>query len=110
MGIKEDLRRDIDEVKVKLDEVKGNSWAMELIHEYKLSNRVAMISNRRMFIIIIVLMFMFVGLLGYTIYLLNDISQVTTTDIQQDAQDGGNNNYIGNDGDIVYGETKNKNK
>jgi hypothetical protein len=31
------------------------------------------------------------------------------TIIEQDAKDGGNANYIGNDGDIINGEAKNYN-
>ena len=46
----------------------------------------------------------FIGLIlsvGYNIYLLNDISQVTTQEVEQ-SNDSGDNKYIGRDGDI-YG-------
>lgn len=61
--------------------------------------------NRRMFIIILVTLGMFTGLLSYTIWLLNDIG-VETTEVSQDTSNG-NNNFIGNDGDITNGKTDN---
>lgn len=61
--------------------------------------------NKRMFIIILVTLGMFTGLLSYTIWLLNDIG-VETTEVSQDT-DSGNNNFIGNDGDITNGKTDN---
>lgn len=61
--------------------------------------------NKRMFIIILVTLGMFTGLLSYTIWLLNDIG-VETTEVSQDTSNG-NNNFIGNDGDITNGKTDN---
>lgn len=61
--------------------------------------------NKRMFIIILVTLGMFTGLLSYTIWLLNDIG-VETTEVSQDTNNG-NNNFIGNDGDITNGKTDN---
>lgn len=43
----------------------------------------------------------------YTIYELNDLAIVETTEITQDAETG-TNNYIGNDGEIAYGQTNDK--
>ena len=43
-------------------------------------------------------------LMIYTIYSLNDLAIVETTEITQDAETG-NNNYIGNNGEITNGET-----
>ena len=61
--------------------------------------------NKRMFIIILVTLGMFTGLLSYTIWLLNDIG-VETTEVSQDTSNG-NNNFIGNDGDITNGKADN---
>ena len=45
----------------------------------------------------------------YVIYLLNDIGTIeTTTTVEQ--SDAENNNYIGNDGDIINGTTSKENK
>lgn len=69
--------------------------ATEMLHILK-------VQNKRMFIIIIILIIAFIALLGYTIYLLNDIGTIeTTTEVEQ--SDAENNNFIGNDGDIING-------
>jgi len=74
--------------------------ATELLHILK-------VQNKRLFVIWIITFAAFICLLGYTIWLLNDISTVeTTTEVSQDT-DNGNNNYIGNDGDIINGEANN---
>lgn len=73
--------------------------ASEMLHILK-------VQNKRLFIIWLVTFVAFIGLLGYTIWLLNDIGTVeTTTTVEQSNAE--NNNYIGNDGDIING-TKNK--
>lgn len=73
--------------------------ASEMLHILK-------VQNKRLFIIWLVTFVAFIGLLGYTLWLLNDIGTVeTTTTVEQSNAE--NNNYIGNDGDIING-TKNK--
>ena len=73
--------------------------ATEMLHILK-------VQNKRLFIIWLVTFVAFIGLLGYTVYLLNDIGVVeTTTTVEQSNAE--NNNYIGNDGDIING-TKDK--
>ena len=44
-------------------------------------------------------------LVVYVVYLLNDTSIIETTEITQDAE-GNNYNNIKNNGEIIYGETK----
>ena len=75
------------------------SFALDLLRDYKKQ-------NKRQFIIIIIILTMWFITIGYLIYVLNDIGieETTTTVEQNDAE---NNNYIGNDGDIING-TKNK--
>ena len=73
--------------------------ATEMLHILK-------VQNKRLFIIWLVTFIAFIGLLGYTLWLLNDIGTIeTTTTVEQSNPE--NNNYIGNDGDIING-TKNK--
>ena len=73
--------------------------ATEMLHILKTQ-------NKRLFIIWLVTFIAFISLVGYTIYLLNDIGTIeTTTTVEQ--SDAENNNYIGNDGDIFNG-TKDK--
>ena len=72
--------------------------ATEMLHILKTQ-------NKRLFIIWIITSIAFICLLGYTIYLLNDIGVEETT-VSQDNENG-YNNYIGNDGDILNGKTDN---
>ncbi len=77
--------------------------ALELLSDYKKA-------NKRQFIIILVLILMWSLTIGYLVYTLNDIGTVETTttqEIQQDSENG-NNNFIGNDGDIINGKANDK--
>lgn len=73
--------------------------ATEMLHILKTQ-------NKRLFIIWLVTFIAFIGLLGYTIWLLNDIGTIEETDVTQ-KNESGYNNYIGNDGDINNGNAKN---
>lgn len=74
--------------------------AQEFLHILK-------IQNRRLFIAWIITFLAFICLLGYTVWLLNDIGSIEEiTEVNQDNENG-YNNYIGNDGDIIYGKTDN---
>lgn len=90
------------EVKKEVKELREKSFSYELLQDMKKQ-------NKRMFIIIIVILAMFTALLGYTIYLLNDIGTIEETTTQEVSQDNenGNNNFIGNDGDIINGKAEN---
>lgn len=96
------LRDDIMEIKKEVNELREKSFSYELLQDMKRQ-------NKRMFIIIIVILAMFTALLGYTIYLLNDIGTIEETTTQEVSQDNenGNNNFIGNDGDIINGKAEN---
>ena len=96
MGISEEVL----EMKKEVKEMQEQSFAMELLKDQKKQ-------NKRMFIIILVILGMFTCLLGYTIWLLNDIGitteETTTQEVTQENSNG-NNNFIGNDGDITNGK------
>ena len=94
MGLKEE----IEDMKKEVKDIQEHSFAMELLKDQKKQ-------NKRQFIIILVILGMFTCLLGYTIWLLTDIG-VETTEVSQDTSNG-NNNFIGNDGDITNGKTDN---
>lgn len=90
------MKDDIMAVKKDLEEVKEQSLAMEIVRDLKQY-------NKRMFIIWLVTFIAFIIALGYTVYLLNDIGTIEDkTEIEQNNE-GGYNNYIGNDGDINNG-------
>ena len=61
---------------------------------------------KRLWITILVLIFLLVGTNGAWLCWSNQWEIVESWKITQE-NDGGYNNYIGNDGDIVNGETKN---
>lgn len=93
------MRDEIMEIKKEVEEVKEKSFALELLQDQRKA-------NKRMFIIWIITFIALVGVSVYTVYLLNDIGTIeTTTEVDQSNSDG-YNNYIGNDGDIVNGKTK----
>lgn len=90
-------------MKKEVKEVKEQSLAMELLNDYKKA-------NKRQFIIIIVILTMWFCTIGYLVYVLNDIGTIETTTTQevQQENENGNNNFIGNDGDIINGKTNDK--
>lgn len=94
------MKDEVLELKKELEEVKEETFAMELLKDFKKQ-------NKRMFIVWIITFLTLIGVTCYTIYLLNDIGVIEeTTTITQENEDG-YNNYIGNDGDITNGETDN---
>lgn len=68
MGLKEELL----EMKKEVEEIQEHSFAMELLKDQKKQ-------NKRMFIIILVILGMWFATIGYLIYVLNDIGVETTT-------------------------------
>ena len=99
MGLKEevkDIRKEVSEVK----EIKKQSIAREMLEDYKRQ-------NKRLFIILIIVLCMWFTTGVYLVYILNDIGTIETTEVTQDNKDG-YNNYIGNDGDINNGKTDSK--
>lgn len=95
------MKDEVLELKKELEEVREESFAMELLKDFK-------VQNKRLFIVWIITFLTLIGVTCYTIYLLNDIGVIEeTTTITQENEDG-YNNYIGNDGDITNGETDNK--
>jgi hypothetical protein len=62
---------------------------------------------KRMWILIIILLALFVGTNAAWIWHESQFETVESWEITQETEDG-NNSYIGNDGDIIYGETDNK--
>jgi len=91
------LREDIEKVQKKVEET---SFAMDLLKDYKTQ-------NKRQFIIILVILGMWFATIGYLVYVLNDIGTIeeTTQEVTQE-NDNGNNNFIGNDGDIINGKAE----
>ena len=90
MGLKEEML----EMKKEVEEIQEESFAMELLKDQKKQ-------NKRQFIIILVILGMFTCLLGYTIWLLNDIGTITEETTTQEITDFDTiNGNIVNKGDI----------
>ena len=92
------IREEIEDMKKEVEEIQEHSFAMELLKDQKKQ-------NKRQYIIILVILGMWFATIGYLVYVLNDIG-TETTEVTQENSDG-NNNFIGNDGDITNGEAKN---
>ncbi len=90
------------EVKKEVNQLREKSFGYELLQDMKRQ-------NKRLYIIWIITFVAFIGLLGYTMWLLNDIGTIEETTTQEVSQDNenGNNNFIGNDGDIINGKAEN---
>lgn len=95
MSIKSD-KEEIDNIKHEVHELQEQSLAMSLLKDYKKQ-------NKRQFIIILVILGMWFATIGYLVYTLNDIGTETTTQEVTQDNTNGNNNFIGNDGDITNG-------
>lgn len=91
------MREDIMAVKKDLEEVKNESFASEILSDYKKV-------NKRQFIIILVILTMWFATIGYLVFVLNDTETVTTEEtieVEQDSGNNGNNNFInGNENEV----------
>lgn len=76
--------------------MKEQSFAMELLQDYKKA-------NKRLFIIIIIILTMWFGTIGYLIYILNDIGTIETKQEIEDVDKIENSNITNGD---MYGEDK----
>ena len=96
-----DLKEELVNMKKEVKEVKTQSLAREMLEDYKKQ-------NKRLFIIIIVILCMWFATGCYLVYILNDIGTIEETTTQEVTQDNnnGNNNFIGNDGDIINGKAE----
>lgn len=91
------IKEDIEKVQEKVSVIEEQSFAMEILKDYKKA-------NKRLYIILIVVLCMWFATIGYLVYVLNDTGTIETTRVEQ--SDAGSNNYIGNDGEIINGNTK----
>lgn len=96
MGLKDDIIDMKEEVKA----VRNQSLAMELLSDYKKT-------NKRMFIIIIVLLILWFSSIGLFIYYINTTGYEVVTETAETEGEG--NACVGdkcNNGEINYGESK----
>ena len=68
------LVEDVEEMKKEIHEVQQHSFAFELLKDQK---AIYLRTNRRMFIIILVILGMWFATIGYLIFVLNDVGTTT---------------------------------
>ena len=78
-----------------------------IVHEAGMARMERTVS--RLWVLLILLVVLLVGSnVAWIMY--ESQFEVIETEVTQEAEGNGNNNYIGNDGDIIYGQTDNKNE
>ena len=93
------IDKNADRIIENADRIQKNSYALEILNGYKTD-------NRRLFVILLIVLFMWFATIGYLVYVLNDTGTIEETTVTQDNENG-YNNYIGNDGEITNGEANN---
>ena len=94
------LKEEVLEMKKEVQEVKEQSLAMELLQDYKKT-------NKRQFIIILVILTMWFITIGYLIYIMNDIGTIETKQEISGIDTVENSNITNGD---FYGEDKTNKK
>lgn len=88
------MREEVENIKAELQDIKKDeeSFAYELLKDQRKQ-------NKRLYVIILVILSMWFVTIGYLVYLLNDISyeETTTTETYDMSTEDGNNNFIGGD-------------
>ena len=65
------IKEDVEKVQNKIEHIEAQNFASELLHDSK-------IANKRIFLALIIILFMWFTTIGYLIYVLNDIGTETT--------------------------------
>ena len=93
------MQEDIEKIENKVKEIEQKSFAMSILSDYKTA-------FKRLFYVLIIVLFMWFGTIGYLVYVLNDIGVVETTQEIEDIDSIENSNITNGD---VYGEDNTNN-
>lgn len=97
------LQEDVQKIEEKVKKVEEQSIVMELLHDQKKQ-------NKRLFIVILVILSMWFATIGAFLYYINTTGFEETTEIAEvENEDGNANACVGdscNNGEINYGESK----
>jgi hypothetical protein len=97
------LQEDVQKIEEKVKKVEEQSIVMELLHDQKKQ-------NKRLFIVILVILSMWFATIGAFLYYINTTGYEETTEIAEvENEDGNANACVGdscNNGEINYGESK----
>lgn len=96
--LEEKILNNLNRIENNSEKIHRNTGALEILKTFKAD-------TNKFFIMWLITFFAFLSLLGYVIYLSNDISKVETQQVEQDTEDG-SNFYVGRD---VNGETSSNN-
>lgn len=97
-SLEQRINHNLDKIQNNTEKIHRNTGALEILKTFKAD-------TNKFFIMWLITFFAFLSLLGYVIYLSNDISKVETQQVEQDTNDG-SNFYVGRD---VNGETSSNN-
>ena len=92
------LKEDVLEMKKEINTIKEQSFAMELLTDYRKQ-------NKRLFIIWIITFIAFISLLGYTLWLTNDIGVIDENTIDIEDVETIDNSHI-KIGDDIWEKSK----
>ena len=73
------IKEDVEKVQKKIETMESQSFAMEMLEDYKRS-------NKRLFVLIIIILVMWFATIGYLVYVLKSIDYVdetSTIDIEE---------------------------
>lgn len=70
------IKEDVEKVQSKIEHIEAQNFASELLHDSK-------IANKRIFLALIIILFMWFTTIGYLIYVLNDMGTTETTNTQE---------------------------
>lgn len=87
------IKEDIEEIQKKAERLESQSFAMNILEDYKRN-------NKRMFIVLIITLIMWFATIGYLVYILNDTGYIETTQDIQDVETIENSNITNGD---IYG-------
>lgn len=97
------MKETMEEVEEIKKELNQDTFAIEIIKDCKNKNIILQKTNQRLFIIWIITFIAFVCLLGYTIWLLNDIGVIEEKQEISDINSIENSSIANGD---IYGENK----
>lgn len=104
------LEEHSNEINNNLNGIKKNSFALDLVKQMNEGNKHWYKFAKLVAIAFIINTLLLAGVTIYLIKTLNDIGTIeetTTTQEVEQQNENGDNNFIGNDGDINYGKTEN---
>lgn len=87
------IKEDIEEIQKKAERLESQSFAMNILEDYKRN-------NKRMFVVLIITLIMWFATIGYLVYILNDTGYIETTQDIQDVETIENSNITNGD---IYG-------